>query len=99
MEEITMMAKELVTYVAELSRISLSEMEIEKMQDELGAVVAYMDILNSLDTTGIEPLSHVFDITNVMREDCVGKSNAKEEILRNMPEIEDNMPVVPRTID
>lgn len=36
------------------------------MQDELGAVVAYMDILNSLDTTGIEPLSHVFDITNVM---------------------------------
>ena len=99
MEEKTMMAKELVTYVAELSRISLSEMEIEKMQDELGAVVAYMDILNSLDTTGIEPLSHVFDITNVMREDCVGKSNAKEEILRNMPEIEDNMPVVPRTID
>ena len=99
MEEKTMMTKELVTYVAELSRISLNEMEIEKMQDELGAVVAYMDILNSLDTTGIEPLSHVFDITNVMREDCVDKSNTKEEILRNMPEIEDNMPVVPRTID
>ena len=99
MEEKTMMTKELVTYVAELSRISLNEMEIEKMQDDLGAVVAYMAILNSLDTTGIEPLSHVFDITNVMREDCVGKSNTKEEILRNMPEIEDNMPVVPRTID
>lgn len=66
MEEKTMMTKELVTYVAELSRISLNKMEIEKMQDELGAVVAYMDILNSLDTTGIEPLSHVFDITNVM---------------------------------
>ena len=58
-----------------------------------------MDILNSLDTTGIEPLSHVFDITNVMREDRVGKSNTKEEILRNMPETEDDMPVVPRTID
>lgn len=99
MEEKTMMTKELVTYVAELSRISLNEMEIEKMQDGLGAVVAYMDILNSLDTTGIEPLSHVFDITNVMREDCVDKSNTKDEILRNMPEIEDNMPVVPRTID
>ncbi len=53
MEEKTMMTKELVTYVAELSRISLNEMEIEKMQDELGAVVAYMDILNSLDTTEI----------------------------------------------
>ena len=44
-------------------------------------------------------LSHVFDITNVMREDRVGKSNTKEEILRNMPETEDDMPVVPRTID
>ena len=94
MEEKTTMTKEMVTYVAELSRISLDEAETEKMQDELGA-----DILNSLDTTGIEPLSHVFDITNVMREDRVGKSNTKEEILRNMPETEDDMPVVPRTID
>lgn len=99
MEEKTTITKEMVTYVAELSRISLDEAETEKMQDELGAVVAYMDILNSLDTTGIEPLSHVFDIANVMREDRVGKSNTKEEILRNMPETEDDMPVVPRTID
>ena len=62
MEEKTTITKEMVTYVAELSRISLDEAETEKMQDELGAVVAYMDILNSLDTTGIEPLSHVFDM-------------------------------------
>ncbi len=47
MEEKTTMTKEMVTYVAELSRISLDEAETEKMQDELGAVVAYMDILNS----------------------------------------------------
>ncbi len=95
----TTMTKELVAYVAELSRISLDEAETEKMQDELGAVVAYMDILNQLDTAGVEPQSHVFDITNVMREDRVGTSNTKEEILRNMPETEDDMPVVPRTID
>ena len=95
----TAMTKELVAYVAELSRISLDEAETEKMQDELGAVVAYMDILNQLDTAGIEPQSHVFDITNVMREDRVETSNTKEEILRNMPETEDDMPVVPRTID
>ena len=95
----TTMTKELVAYVAELSRISLDEAETEKMQDELGAVVAYMDILNQLDTAGVEPQSHVFDITNVMREDRVETSNTKEEILRNMPETEDDMPVVPRTID
>ena len=95
----TTMTKELVAYVAELSRISLDEAETEKMQDELGAVVAYMDILNQLDTAGVEPQSHVFDITNAMREDRVETSNTKEEILRNMPETEDDMPVVPRTID
>ena len=55
--------------------------------------------MNQLDTAGIEPQSHVFDITNVMREDRVETSNTKEEILRNMPETEDDMPVVPRTID
>lgn len=93
------MTKELTAYVAELSRIRLDEEETEKMQEELGAVLDYMEILNRLDTEGVEPLSHILGITNVMREDLVKASAAKEDILRNMPETEDGMPVVPRTID
>ena len=93
------MTKELTAYVAELSRIRLDEEETEKMQEELGAVLDYMEILNRLDTEGVEPLSHILGITNVMREDLVKASAAKEDILRNMPETEEGMPVVPRTID
>ena len=91
--------KELVGYVAELSRIELDEAQTEKMQQELGAIVEYMDILSTLDTTETEPLSHIFAITNVMREDEVRSSAEKADILKNLPETEDGMPVVPRTID
>ncbi len=91
--------KELVTYVAELSRIKLDAEETEKMKDELGAVIAYMDVLNTLDTTEIEPLSHVFSINNVMREDQVAESYPRSEIMKNVPEVEDSMPVVPKTVD
>ncbi len=91
--------KELVTYVAELSRIKLDAEETEKMKDELGAVIAYMDVLNTLDTTEIEPLSHVFSINNVMREDRVAESYPRSEIMKNVPEVEDSMPVVPKTVD
>ena len=91
--------KELVGYVAELSRIELDEAQTEKMQQELGAIVEYMDILSTLDTTETEPLSHIFAITNVMREDEVRPYADNEDIMKNLPETEDGMPVVPRTID
>ena len=64
--------KELVGYVAELSRLELDEVQTEKMQQELGAIVEYMDILSTLDTTETEPLSHIFAITNVMRDVIAG---------------------------
>ena len=91
--------KEMVGYVAELSRIELDEAQTEKMQRELCAIVEYMDILSTLDTTETEPLSHIFPMTNVMREDEVRRSADRVDILRNLPEAEDGMPVVPRTID
>ena len=91
--------KELVGYVAELSRIELDEAQTEKMQQELGAIVEYMDILSTLDTTETEPLSHIFAVTHVMREDEIRRSAETADILQNLPETEDGMPVVPRTID
>lgn len=91
--------KELVEYVAELSRIKLDEASTEKMQKELGAIVDYMEILNQLDTENVEPLSHVFNITNVMREDEVTASYDREDILRNAPEHTDETFIVPKTVE
>ena len=90
---------ELVGYVAALSRIKLTEEETEKMRRELGAVLDYMDVLNEVDTAGTEPLSHVFDIDNVMRKDEVAPSFDREDILKNAPEHTDETGVVPKTVD
>ena len=91
--------RELVEYVAELSRIKLDEASAEKMEKELGAIVEYMEILNSLDTKGVEPLSHVFSITNVMRADEVKPSYDRADILKNAPEHTDETVVVPKTVE
>lgn len=94
-----LITKELVEYVADLSRIKLDEQSTAKMEKELGAIVEYMEILNKLDTDGVEPLSHVFNITNVMREDEVKESYDRAEILKNAPESTDETFVVPKTVE
>lgn len=91
--------KEIVGYVAELSRIRLDDAETAKMQKELGAIIEYMDVLNKLDTESLEPLSHVFAVTNVMRPDEINPSYAREEVLRNAPEHTDETVIVPKTIE
>ncbi len=91
--------KEIVQYVAELSRIKLSEQDAENMQNDLGAIVNYMEILNQLETDSVEPLSHIFNITNVMREDEVKESYDRAEILKNAPERTDETVVVPKTVE
>ncbi len=91
--------RELVEYVAELSRIKLDEQSAAKMEKELGAIVDYMEILKQIDTDGVEPLSHVFNITNVMREDEVVPSYQREDILKNAPEHTDETVVVPKTVE
>ena len=89
----------LVSYVAELSRIKLDDEQTAKMQNEIGELVRYMDILNNLDTSDIEPISHVFDVHNVLREDIVHNSYDRAELLKNAPAHTDESVVVPKTVE
>ncbi len=91
--------KDTVQYVANLSKIKLDEKSTAKMQTELGAILEYMEILNSLNTEGIEPMSHIFSITNVMRDDEISESYDREELLNNAREHTGESFVVPNTID
>ncbi len=91
--------KDIVRYAAALSRIKLDDAETEEMQKQMGAIVDYMDILNRLDTDSVEPLSHVFSITNVMREDEVMPSSDRSEILKNAPEKTEENFIVPKTVE
>ena len=65
----------------------------------MGSMLDYIDKLGELDTQGVEPMSHVFPVKNVFREDIVTNGDIREEILKNAPGEKDGMFVVPRTFE
>lgn len=80
-----MIDMELAEYIARLSQLELEAGEKRAMTAELERIVAYMDVLNRLDTRGVEPMSHVFPVKNVLREDEVGPSQDRGELLAGSP--------------
>ena len=85
-----------VEHVAKLARLALTEEEKAKFAPQLNAVLEYVDELNEVDTTGIEPMAHSIKISNVMREDEVKQEFTREEMLQNAPEEEDGFFKVPK---
>ncbi|MGN0523849.1 MAG: Asp-tRNA(Asn)/Glu-tRNA(Gln) amidotransferase subunit GatC [Eubacterium sp.] len=90
---------ELIKYLESLARITLTEDEEKKVSTELQDILTYIDMLNELDTEGVEAMSHCFPIVNVMREDEVAPSMTPDEITANAPEEQDGCFVVPKTVD
>ena len=86
---------ETIEYVGILAKLELSEEEKEKAKKDMGSMLDYIDKLNELDTTGVEPMSHVFPVQNVFREDVVVNGDDRENILKNAPEEKDGSFVVP----
>lgn len=91
--------KEMVDYVSELSRLRLDEGSKEEMRGELERILAYMDVLNTLDTEGVEPMSHVFPVKNVLREDEVKPSTPRAELLKNAPVPDEEAFLVPKAVE
>lgn len=74
-----------VRYVANLARIDLSDAEIAQFQSQLGRVLEYVEQLNKVDVSHVEPTAHANDITNVFRADEPGASLDKKAALANAP--------------
>lgn len=91
--------EEMVDYVSVLSRLNLPREEKASMAAELEKIVSYMDVLNTLDTDGVEPMSHVFPVKNVMREDKVLPSQDRAELLENAPGQDQEAFLVPKTVE
>lgn len=91
--------EEMVDYVSILSRLKLPPEEKAAMTGELEKIVSYMDVLNQLDTEGVEPLSHVFPLKNVMRPDVVVPSQDRSELLQNAPGQDAEAFLVPKTVE
>jgi aspartyl-tRNA(Asn)/glutamyl-tRNA(Gln) amidotransferase subunit C len=88
-----------VEHVARLSRLALSEAEIERMREQLSGILAYIDALRALDTAGVEPTSHAVPLVNVMRDDELRPCLAQDAALANAPDRSDAFFRVPRIIE
>ena len=91
--------EELVDYVSELSRLKLPEAEKAAMAAELEKIVDYMDVLSGLDTTGVEPLSHVFPVKNVLRADEIQPSYGRDALLAGASASDGEAFLVPRAVE
>ena len=90
---------ETIEYVGILAKLELSDEEKEQAKKDMETMLDYIDTLNELDTEGIEPMSHVFPVNNVFREDVVTNGDGGEDTLANAPERRDRAFVVPKTVD
>ncbi len=89
---------ETIEYVGILAKLELSSEEKEAAKADMEKMLDYIDTLNELDTSGIEPMSHVFPVNNVFREDVVTNGDEMEKTLANAPERRKDCFEVPKTI-
>ncbi len=88
---------ETIEYVGILAKLELSDEEKEQAKKDMGNMLDYIDKLNELDTEGVEPMSHVFPVNNVFREDEVTNGDDRENMLANAPQKKDGTYMVPKT--
>ncbi len=92
-------SKDEVEKVAKLARLELTEAEKDAFGRQLSAILAYVETLNTYDTTGVEPTATVLGEVNVFREDAVLPSLPVDRALANAPEQADGFFVVPKILE
>ena len=90
---------ETMEYVGILAKLELSGEEQKQAKKDMERMLDYIDLLNQLDTEGVEPLSHVFPVYNVFREDVVENEDESKLILANAPEAKEGAFKVPKTVE
>ena len=88
-----------VKKVAQLSRVELSENECEVLEKQFGDILTYIHKISELDTSGVEPASHPFDLKNVFRDDVVREPLGVQVLMRLAPKSDRNMFHVPKVIE
>jgi aspartyl-tRNA(Asn)/glutamyl-tRNA(Gln) amidotransferase subunit C len=88
-----------VRRIAHLARIALDEGEIERLQRELNAVLAFVEQLNDIDCEGVEPMTSVTPMQMKKRKDEVTDGGIVDDILRNAPAREGDYFAVPKVVE
>ena len=89
---------ETMEYVGILAKLELKDEEKESARQDMQKMLDYVDKLDELDTSGVEPMSHIFEDENVFREDVVTNGDNHEAMLANAPKQKENQYQVPKTI-
>lgn len=92
-------SKEEVKHVANLARLAITEEEATTFTKQLDDIISYAEQLNELDTTGVEPTTHVLDLKNVMRKDEPKKWITQDDALKNAPDKQDGQFKVPSVLE
>ncbi len=88
-----------VDYVARLAQLTLDDATKERLVGELGDILSYVNKLNELDTSDVEPMMHVIEMTNVLRDDVVRPSLDRDAALENAPQSDGEYFLVPRILE
>ncbi len=89
-----------VHYVANLARLQLTEEEAESLKGDMNKILGYIDTLNELDTSDVEPLEHVMEITaSTFRKDVAKEPLSHDDALKNAPDADSDYFRVPRVIE
>ena len=87
-----------VDHIAQLARLSFSAAEKETLRQQLNDILKYMEHLNTLDTSNVEPLSHVIELNNVLRDDEAKPCVERADALKNAPARTEEYFRVPKVI-
>ena len=88
-----------VKHISKLSRISINEEKAKKLEKDLNSIFKFIEKLNELDTTKIDPLTSISDTALQLRKDEVKSSNIRDQILKNSPEDNKDFFVVPKVVE
>ncbi|MCY4170497.1 MAG: Asp-tRNA(Asn)/Glu-tRNA(Gln) amidotransferase subunit GatC [Bacteroidetes bacterium] len=91
-------SKKEVRHIAELARLSFTEAEEDALSHEMSRILDYVDTLNQVDTSDIEPMTHVHDLGQVVRSDTVRERTTHEDAMENAPDSDGEYFRVPKVI-
>jgi aspartyl-tRNA(Asn)/glutamyl-tRNA(Gln) amidotransferase subunit C len=94
-----MVTIEQVRYIASLARLRFTDEEEERLATEMNDILGYVEKLDELDTSGVQPMSHVLDLHNVFRDDVVEARISREEALKNAPDADSVYIRAPKVIE
>ena len=88
-----------VKHISKLSRISVDDEKAKKLETDLNSIFKFIEKLNELDTTNIEPLTSIAKTTLKLRKDEIKSKNMRDEILKNSPSENKELIVLPKVVE